>query len=137
MSENILRERLAELCHKQWSGWMKYLFCFGVREEGGTFTMAADKVARWSYQMRAPYHALSEAEKESDRIEADKFLRLIGECPGESADDMEASMTHQRYQKCQHLLRDLLWVVGHDEELAGTLAARQAREFLDAIEGGC
>lgn len=21
-----LREKLAELCHKQWSGWMEYLF---------------------------------------------------------------------------------------------------------------
>jgi hypothetical protein len=72
-----LREKLAELCHSQWSGWMLYLFRFGIYNKDGTFTIAADKVERWWRQMKTPYGELSEKEKESDRKEADKFLEVL------------------------------------------------------------
>jgi len=72
-----IREALADLCHEQWSGWERYLFRFGTLNDDGTFTMDADKVTRWMLQMVTPYEDLSELEQDSDRKEADKFLRLM------------------------------------------------------------
>jgi hypothetical protein len=72
-----LREKIAELCHDQWSGWMCYLFRFGTTNDDGTFTMDAEKVARWRRQASMRYDELPEFEKDSDRKEADKFLRLM------------------------------------------------------------
>lgn len=73
----ILREKLAELCHEQWSGWMKYLFSKNPVESDGSWVMPAWAVERWQRQMDTPYSELSESEKQSDRNEADKFLVLL------------------------------------------------------------
>lgn len=72
-----LRERLAELAHDQWSGWMVYQFGKGRFNGDGTWTMPAWAVERWQRQMTTPYALLSEQEKESDRIEADKMLDVF------------------------------------------------------------
>jgi len=75
-----LREELAELCHKQWSEWMEYLFskCHQPihRTQGGVILGSGD-VSRWQRQMNTEYKDLSEEEKDSDRKEADKFLEII------------------------------------------------------------
>ena len=79
MSE--FRERLAELCHDQWSGWMKYM----LHEDRGAllstpaWVINTESFKRWSRQMNTPYAELSEKEKESDRNEADKFIALVEE----------------------------------------------------------
>lgn len=82
-----LREELAGLCHEQWSGWMNYLFSCCIpqsRHVGnlliptGDVTIPAVYVARWRRQMKTAYPELSPREQDSDRIEADKFLSLIG-----------------------------------------------------------
>lgn len=80
---NELREQLAELCHKQWSGWMEYLFSKCMREVGqfdrdtGALIIPRQAVERWQRQMDTPYSGLSEDEKESDRKEADRFIALL------------------------------------------------------------
>jgi len=67
MKETI-REKLAELEHKQWSHWMKYLLL--ERHD--------DKHREtWLWQMKTPYDDLSEKEKDSDRRWADKVIKLI------------------------------------------------------------
>ncbi len=71
------REALAELCHRQWSDWMRYLFKKCDKNEDGTVTIPKWAVGRWSRQMETEYSQLSEDEQLSDRIEADKFLILI------------------------------------------------------------
>lgn len=73
MSSDI-RERLANLAHWQWAGWMRYLFEQSKENEDGTVTIPAWAVKRWKRQMATPYPQLSEQEKESDREEADKVL---------------------------------------------------------------
>jgi hypothetical protein len=89
-SEQSLRERLAELCHAQWSGWMRYMLddcdssvCPAVRgpnaEHPQPRLQHADYLARWRRQMATPYADLSDAEKDSDRAEADRFVALIGD----------------------------------------------------------
>lgn len=81
-----MKEKLAALCHEQWSGWMKYLFSkcdFGMGTvlsalENGCAIISKVYVDRWMKQMNTPYKDLSEEEKESDRIEADKIIKLMG-----------------------------------------------------------
>lgn len=73
-----MREKLAELAHKQWSGWMKYLFSkSNVNVSGGCVLIPAWAAKRWTRQMNTPYSELPEEEKESDREEADKILAVI------------------------------------------------------------
>lgn len=72
-----LRERLADLCHQQWTGWMDYLFSCCEQNEGGTLTIPAKFVGRWHRQMHTSYKDLPENEAKSDRKEADRFLRLL------------------------------------------------------------
>ena len=69
-------EPLAEAVHESWSRWMEYLFnqCTYFN---GTATIPAELVARWERQLETPYSELSEAEKESDRIEARKYLEVF------------------------------------------------------------
>lgn len=82
------REALAAYSHDEaWSGWMKYFF--SKCEGGGTVdgiepisvTIPPELVERWQRQMKTPYALLPEAEKESDRAEADKMLAIVrGTC---------------------------------------------------------
>lgn len=72
-----LREKLADLCHRQWSGWMVYIFSKGKFNEDGSWTMPAWAADRWRLQMEMPYEQLTVPEQNSDRNEADKFLAVI------------------------------------------------------------
>lgn len=74
---NDQREKLAEYAHTAWSAWMKYLFGKSKTTEHGAVEIPAWAVERWQRQMNTPYDQLSEAEKESDRAEADKMLSLV------------------------------------------------------------
>jgi len=73
----LVREELAELVHKQWVGWMAYLFGKCETDHDGALTIPSWAVRRWKRQMGTPYFDLSEEEKESDRKEADKILELF------------------------------------------------------------
>lgn len=77
--KNDFREKLADLCHSQWSGWMEYLFSKCDLQKDGTVFMPRWAVNRWSRQLGSTYADLTEEEKESDRKEADRFLKLFNE----------------------------------------------------------
>jgi len=66
-----LRERLADLAHEQWSGWMGWMLPKLSQPD------AADWIARWTRQMKTPYAELSERERDSDRREADRVLAIL------------------------------------------------------------
>ena len=72
-----LREKLAELAHKQWSGWIKYMWCKSKLTVPGNLIIPAWAVDRWWRQANTPYSKLSHKEQESDRTEADKFIAII------------------------------------------------------------
>jgi hypothetical protein len=74
-----LREALAALIHTQWSGWMAYVFQLSDTHLDGSVTIPPALVARWKRQIATPYAGLSNAEQESDRIEADRIFDLIGD----------------------------------------------------------
>ncbi len=68
---NDLRERLAALCHEQWSGWMDWM----LPRISGPERM--EWLARWYRQKGTPYELLSDEEKASDRKEADRILAVV------------------------------------------------------------
>jgi len=82
------REKIADLCHKQWTGWMEYLFsrCKEDTEitspagyaykttKNGDLIIPKEWVERWKRQMETDYKNLSEDEKNIDRKEADKYI---------------------------------------------------------------
>lgn len=74
---SAVKERLAEYAHKQWSGWMEYLFSKCVLKADGTAIIPAWAVDRWKRQIDTAYDNLSEQEKESDRKEAEGMLEII------------------------------------------------------------
>lgn len=75
----MLREKFADLAHRQWSGWMEYLFSKSTNNEDGTVTIPRWAVDRWRRQMITPYHGLSRSEQISDEKEADRFLALLND----------------------------------------------------------
>lgn len=68
-----LLEKLSDLEHERWSGWMKYMFR----------VWAPEKVEMWKRKMNTSYKDLKEddqrSEKESDRVEARRSLKIIKE----------------------------------------------------------
>jgi hypothetical protein len=66
-----IREKLAELCHSQWSGWMEYLFskCDATMPlnlsalNNDSLVIPAEFVKRWARQMKTPYLELSEKKR--------------------------------------------------------------------------
>lgn len=73
------REQLAEYAHEAWSDWMKYLFEKSwLNPETGRVEIPPVLVQRWKRQMNTPYAELPESEKESDRVEADRMLAIVG-----------------------------------------------------------
>jgi len=74
---NELIEAVADLCHEQWAGWMRYLFTKGTWEDDGKFVINEDSAKRWWNQMETSYSKLSPKEQESDRTETDKFIKLF------------------------------------------------------------
>lgn len=76
-TEEYIKKQIADLCHEQWAGWMRYLFTKGKINTNGTFIIQAKSVQRWHRQMRTSYGELSESEQLSDQKEAQKFIDLL------------------------------------------------------------
>ena len=62
-----LREELADLEHAQWAHWTSYMLN----------NLTPENIARWTRQTQTPYSALSEEEKDSDRVWADKVILIM------------------------------------------------------------
>lgn len=79
-----LIERLAAVAHESWRGWMEWQ---------ASPDRTLEDVRRWRRQAKTPYADLPEPEKESDRVEARKYLAV-----------MEAEIAHLRF--ALELIRD-------------------------------
>jgi hypothetical protein len=67
--KNEIIEKLAALEHEQWVHWTKYML----------ENMTDENVERWNRQIETPYSYLSEKEKESDRVWAEKVYVVLEE----------------------------------------------------------
>ena len=79
-----LREELAGNQHEIWSHWMKYLFSLCSVTADGSYVIPSQSVRHWMRQIDTDYADLTEKEKDSDREQADKVLKVLGEstsCP--------------------------------------------------------
>ena len=74
-----LKEVLADYAHRTWSGWMKYMFGKGILRCDGSILIPKWAVDRWSRQAETKYKDLPEPEKESDRAEADRIIKIFKE----------------------------------------------------------
>jgi len=75
--DNKLLEKVANLSHNQWAGWTQYLFSKCSKNSDGTLTIPKWAVERWNRQIATSYKNLSKDEKNSDRKEAEKYIKLI------------------------------------------------------------
>lgn len=76
--KNLLREKISAAQHEIWSRWMIHLFKVSIFNTDGSYTIPVEKVKHWKRQISTPYNELSENEKNSDRIQADIILDIIG-----------------------------------------------------------
>lgn len=72
-----LLEVLAAAEHERWAHWQRYLHEQCIPGPDGSLTIPADMVRQWTDQMNTPYADLSEAEKDSDRDQVERYLPLI------------------------------------------------------------
>jgi hypothetical protein len=72
-----LVDNLAAIEHARWSHWQRYLHSKCALQSDGSLLMPADLVERWQRQMETPFENLTEAEKESDRKQVQKYLPVI------------------------------------------------------------
>lgn len=86
MTNEELKEKLAEHAHEVWSEWMKYMFGKMELISHRTTTdfqywvqleMPLALKERWDRQMNTPYAELPESEKESARERVEKILKII------------------------------------------------------------
>lgn len=69
-------EKLAEIEHERWSDWQKW--CHKILRENVFGVDSLEKVLeRWDKQIATPYPELSEAEKQSDRDQVERYLPII------------------------------------------------------------
>ena len=76
MKEEIIEEH-ADFAHSAWSGWMKHMFSKTTSNEDESETIPKELVDRWERQLETDYKDLPEDEKESDRDEARKVLKIV------------------------------------------------------------
>lgn len=72
-----VREKLAEYAHEAWSGWMEYMFskCFVNRQ--GDCVIPREYWKALQRQVNTSYEDLTEKEKDGDRYEADKMIKIF------------------------------------------------------------
>jgi hypothetical protein len=65
---NALHEVIAELEHEQWIAWSQDI--------ANTESISPARLARWK-SLWVPYDTLSEAEKDQDRVWADRIVAIL------------------------------------------------------------
>lgn len=75
MSEEWLREKLAEIEHERWADWQKW--CHKILRENSPSSKLEAVLERWDKQIAKSYKDLSESEKQSDRDQVGRYWPLI------------------------------------------------------------
>ena len=90
--ENLL-EDLAELEHKQWAHWTKYMLNrleqLEMKEDANDPYKVQRQQENWKRQIATPYSELTEKEKDSDRSWASKSLEITAKQIDAILEEME------------------------------------------------
>lgn len=70
-------ETLAAMEHERWTSWQQHLHAKCTRQADGSLVIPAELVSRWERQINTPYEQLSEVEKESDREQVRRYMKVI------------------------------------------------------------
>lgn len=121
---NKLREALSAYAHEAWSGWMAYQYRVCKMESDGSVVIPYPLVNRWNRLRRTPYDKLTEEEKKSDQVEADKMIAIFENTP--------VMNDEEDYQpKTEAEIDEVLRQAGYDPEQVGRMGVKVA---LAAIE---
>ncbi|MBB3948392.1 hypothetical protein GGQ73_004379 [Rhizobium skierniewicense] len=74
---DTLLDQLASIEHERWAHWQKYMHSKALRQPDGSLIIPAYLVTKWERQIALPFAQLSEAEKDSDREQVQKYLPLL------------------------------------------------------------
>jgi len=72
-----MKELLSKYIHELWCNWMEYQIPKVIENPNNELINGETWVQRWTRQMHTPYEKLSEAEKESDRVIAQKIIDIF------------------------------------------------------------
>jgi len=72
-----VREAVAQIQHEIWASWMRWVFTISPENTDGTVTISANNVTRWKRQTGTAYDDLTEGERDSDREQADKVMKVL------------------------------------------------------------
>jgi len=67
-------EELADIEHRQWAHWTKYMLD----------NLTDENIERWRRQIDTPYAELTDKEKDSDRVWACKVLAVVNKYKNEA-----------------------------------------------------
>ena len=75
-TNNMTRDKVAELAHDIWVEWMQYMLS-KVDLVSKSDTNGVEYILRWKRQMKTKFKGLPEAEKASDYEIADRYIKAI------------------------------------------------------------
>lgn len=100
MTEEELRDKIADLQHKQWIQWAKTLM--------SNENLSSERRERW-FKLFIPYEDLSEESKNQDREWADRFLALFREAGWKSGEEIgEIEANKEDIERARTSIPDLL-----------------------------
>lgn len=70
-------EHLSKYIHEVWCNWMEYQLPKVIENPDNELINGETWVQRWTRQMNTPYEKLSESEKESDKVIAQKIIDIF------------------------------------------------------------
>jgi hypothetical protein len=73
----LLIEKLADIEHKRWAHWQRYMHDHSQRQQDGSLVVPANLVELWERQINTPYDDLADEEKQSDREQVMQYFPLL------------------------------------------------------------
>ncbi len=91
-----LREKLAAIEHERWADWQKWMHSQAYhRQPDGSLVFEGKYIRHLERQIKTPYLGLTNAEKESDREQVDRYWPLIEAYALALLDEVEKSLPHK------------------------------------------
>ena len=138
-------EQLADIEHTRWAHWQRYMHSKCECQPDGSLVIPPNLVQQWERQIEAPYCALTDKEKESDREQVRKYLPIIVDALKERGEgiqtarisELEAQLTKAKelltaYVELLDWMAEASYRLFYDNDKA---TIKEARDFIAAKKG--